>query len=115
MTASDSTGRTAKRAKRPASGRRGSCRTVKAGRTRSFSQTKDKGVDLKLSKFIVTDQGFYKKAILLIIPVVLQSVISQGVNMMDTIMAGRSGGVHILGDDRKAFRAPQVHRRRLTI
>lgn len=52
---------------------------------------KDRDIDLKLSEFIVTDKGFYKKAILLIIPVVLQSIINQGVNMMDTIMVGRLG------------------------
>ena len=48
-----------------------------------------------LSCRIVTDKHFYKRAMLLIIPVLLQSCINQGVNMMDTIMVGRLGEVAI--------------------
>ena len=48
-----------------------------------------------LSRRIVTDKHFYKRAMLLIIPVLLQSCINQGVNMMDTIMVGRLGEVAI--------------------
>lgn len=47
------------------------------------------------SRYFVTDKQFYKRAILLIIPVLLQSCINQGVNMMDTIMVGRLGEVAI--------------------
>ena len=42
-------------------------------------------------KFIVTDKIFYKKMLLILIPVVLQSCVNQGVNMMDTIMVGQLG------------------------
>lgn len=48
-----------------------------------------------LSKFLVTDMSFYKKAMLIIIPVLLQNMINQGVNMMDTIMVGQLGEVSI--------------------
>lgn len=48
-----------------------------------------------VSRYFITDKRFYKRAILLIIPVVLQSCINQGVNMMDTIMVGRLGEVAI--------------------
>ena len=48
-----------------------------------------------LSKFLVTDMSFYKKAMLIIIPVLLQNMINQGVNMMDTIMVGQLGEASI--------------------
>ena len=48
-----------------------------------------------LSRFLVTDMTFYKKAMLIIIPVLLQNMINQGVNMMDTIMVGQLGEVSI--------------------
>lgn len=48
-----------------------------------------------LDKFIVREKGFYKKAFLIIIPVLFQSMINQGVNMMDTIMVGQLGEVSI--------------------
>lgn len=44
-----------------------------------------------LEQYLITDKKFYKNALLLIFPVVLQSCINQGVNMMDTIMVGRLG------------------------
>ena len=47
------------------------------------------------SRYIVTDRGFYRKAMLLIVPVVLQSIINQGVNMMDTVMVGKLGEASI--------------------
>lgn len=47
------------------------------------------------SKFLVTDMSFYKKAMLIIIPVLLQNIINQGVNMMDTIMVGQLGEISI--------------------
>ena len=49
----------------------------------------------RLGKFIVTDRKFYKNAMLLIVPVLFQNLINQGVNMMDTIMVGRLGEVSI--------------------
>ncbi len=44
-----------------------------------------------IRKYLVTDRTFYKKTMLILIPVVLQAVINQGVNMMDTIMVGKLG------------------------
>ena len=44
-----------------------------------------------LEQYIVTDKAFYKKVMVILIPVVLQSMINQGVNMMDTIMVGQLG------------------------
>ncbi len=49
----------------------------------------------RLGKYIVTDGKFYKSALMLIIPVLFQNLINQGVNMMDTIMVGRLGEVSI--------------------
>jgi len=46
-------------------------------------------------QYIITDKAFYMRALLLILPVVLQSCINQGVNMMDTIMVGRLGEIAI--------------------
>lgn len=43
----------------------------------------------RLSKYLVTDRCFYKKAMLIIVPVLLQNLINQGVNMMDTVMVGQ--------------------------
>lgn len=48
-----------------------------------------------LETYIVTDRGFYKKVLFILIPVVLQSCINQGVNMMDTIMVGQLGDAAI--------------------
>ena len=44
---------------------------------------------------LILDRDFYRKALSLLIPVFLQSVINQGVNMMDTLMVGRLGEVAI--------------------
>lgn len=49
----------------------------------------------KLEKYIITEKSFYKNALLLILPVVLQSIINQGVNMMDTVMVGKLGEIAI--------------------
>lgn len=46
-------------------------------------------------KYFITDRDFYKKVLLILIPVVLQSCINQGVNMMDTIMVGQLGDTAI--------------------
>lgn len=42
-------------------------------------------------KYIITDKTFYESALLIILPVVMQAIINQGVNMMDTIMVGSLG------------------------
>ena len=47
------------------------------------------------SHYFIKDKHFYQRALILIIPVVLQNCINQGVNMMDTIMVGRLGEVAI--------------------
>ena len=44
-----------------------------------------------LKRYIITDKSFYWEAILIIVPVVLQAIVNQGVNMMDTIMVGKLG------------------------
>ena len=43
------------------------------------------------SKFIVNDKNFYKKVLTIAIPIALQSLITIGVNMLDTIMLGALG------------------------
>lgn len=48
-----------------------------------------------LKRYIITDTEFYAEAVLIILPVVLQAIINQGVNMMDTIMVGKLGEVAI--------------------
>ena len=45
----------------------------------------------KLSNFIVTDKAFYKQALMIFVPVLLQSLINSGVNLMDNIMVGTLG------------------------
>ena len=45
----------------------------------------------------VKDRQFYKKMILLALPLIGQSMINQGVNMMDTIMLGSFGEIAISG------------------
>ena len=51
--------------------------------------------DKKKNKYIITNKVFYKEALAIVLPVLLQSIINQGVNMMDTIMLGRLGEVAI--------------------
>ena len=48
-----------------------------------------------IDSYWVRDPSFYKKVLLILIPIVLQSIINQGVNMMDTIMVGRLGEASI--------------------
>lgn len=48
-----------------------------------------------LDNYWVRDGGFYKKVVIILIPIVLQSIINQGVNMMDTVMVGRLGEASI--------------------
>lgn len=49
----------------------------------------------KKNQYIITNKVFYKEALAIVLPVLLQSIINQGVNMMDTIMLGRLGEVAI--------------------
>lgn len=44
-----------------------------------------------LKKLIVSDKNFYKRVFYLALPIALQSMISIGVNMLDTIMVGKLG------------------------
>lgn len=48
-----------------------------------------------IERYWVRDRSFYKKVLLILIPIVLQSVINQGVNMMDTVMVGKLGEASI--------------------
>lgn len=43
------------------------------------------------SRYLITDRSFYRKVLNILLPVVLQNCINQGVNMMDTIMVGNLG------------------------
>lgn len=42
-------------------------------------------------QFLVRDRNFYKKVAVIAVPISLQSMITIGVNMMDTVMVGRLG------------------------
>lgn len=46
---------------------------------------------MTLSNYIETDRGFYRKLITIALPVAMQSVITTGVNLVDTIMLGQLG------------------------
>lgn len=48
-----------------------------------------------IRRHLVTEKSFYKTAVLLTLPIMLQSLINQGVNMMDTMMVGSLGEVAI--------------------
>lgn len=50
---------------------------------------------MRIQDKIITDREFYQKVMRIFIPVILQSCINQGVNMMDTIMVGSLGDVAI--------------------
>ena len=41
--------------------------------------------------FIVKDKAFYRRVLQIAVPIALQSLITIGVNMMDTIMLGSMG------------------------
>ncbi len=56
-----------------------------------MTETKSRWLD----KYWVRDKHFYKKVLRILIPIVLQSIINQGVNMMDTIMLGKLGEASI--------------------
>ncbi len=44
-----------------------------------------------LKKIFGLDRGFYRQVVVLALPIALQSLISIGVNMLDTVMLGRLG------------------------
>lgn len=48
-----------------------------------------------VDRYLITEPVFYKSAMAIIVPVVIQNLINQGVNMMDTVMVGRLGEVAI--------------------
>lgn len=48
-----------------------------------------------IQKLIVKDKHFYQTVFMLAVPIALQSLISIGVNMLDTIMVGRLGEIQL--------------------
>jgi len=50
-----------------------------------------------VGKLFVRDKGFYKTVLMLALPVVLQNMITIGVNMLDTIMLGAYGEIQLSG------------------
>lgn len=44
-----------------------------------------------MKKLIVSDKGFYKRVLVLALPIAMQSLITIGVNMLDNVMLGRLG------------------------
>ncbi|MBQ7322316.1 MAG: MATE family efflux transporter [Clostridia bacterium] len=50
-----------------------------------------------MSKLFVKDRQFYKTALMLALPIVLQNMITIGVNIMDTVMLGSYGEIQLSG------------------
>lgn len=50
-----------------------------------------------MTKLFVKDKRFYKMALILALPIVLQNMITIGVNIMDTIMLGSYGEIQLSG------------------
>lgn len=50
-----------------------------------------------MSKLLVKDKQFYKTALMLALPIVLQNMITIGVNIMDTVMLGSYGEIQLSG------------------
>ncbi len=50
-----------------------------------------------MSKIFVRDKQFYKTAVMLALPIVLQNMITIGVNIMDTVMLGSYGEIQLSG------------------
>ena len=50
-----------------------------------------------MGRIFVRDKGFYRAAVMLALPVVLQNMITIGVNIMDTVMLGSYGEVQLSG------------------
>ena len=46
---------------------------------------------MRLAKYIETDKAFYKKLLIMAIPLAAQNLITVGVNLVDNIMVGRLG------------------------
>lgn len=51
----------------------------------------------KREEFLVRDKAFYKKLLMIAWPIILQNMITIGVNMMDTIMLGTYGEAQLSG------------------
>ncbi len=52
---------------------------------------------IRMRKVIVRDRSFYKELLIIAAPIILQNIITIGVNMMDTIMLGSFGEVQLSG------------------
>ena len=50
-----------------------------------------------MGRIFVRDKGFYRAAVMLALPVVLQNMITIGVNIMDTVMLGSYGEIQLSG------------------
>lgn len=50
---------------------------------------------MNIRKLVVSDKAFYKSVFILAVPIALQSMISIGVNMLDTIMLGNLGEMEL--------------------
>jgi len=50
-----------------------------------------------MGRFFVKDKQFYKTAVMLALPIVLQNMITIGVNIMDTVMLGSYGEIQLSG------------------
>lgn len=48
-----------------------------------------------LKKLFISDKAFYKKVLMLALPIAMQSAIAIGVNMLDTIMVGKVGEIEL--------------------
>ena len=44
-----------------------------------------------LKKLFINDKAFYRKVLILALPIALQSLITTGVNLLDNMMLGRVG------------------------
>ena len=66
-------------------------------RTTSALDTAKKSVLQKFSGLFVRDKGFYKTVTMLALPIVLQNMITMGVNIMDTVMLGKYGEIQLSG------------------
>ena len=52
---------------------------------------------MRLAKYIETDKAFYKKLLIMAIPLAAQNLITVGVNLVDNIMVGRLGEAALSG------------------
>ena len=50
-----------------------------------------------MEKLLVRDRHFYKTVLTLALPIVLQNMITIGVNIMDTVMLGSYGEIQLSG------------------